>query len=159
MDGNPSEVDQSHRVRTDSINEVARVTGSLAKNNPTEFINNVHKEFCRRKLTEFPRMCEIARVQNILKWQELNAIGQKGKYTDSYGWSPNQTMRFQFEIPQELYMFMQNLIYDKFWENENKKIADKFMNRVCKGEDPAVLLCWVRSHYGSDQGKVTSHGM
>jgi hypothetical protein len=37
-------------------------------------------------------------------------------------------MKFQFEIPQELYMFMQNLIYDKFWEQDNKKIADKFMN-------------------------------
>jgi hypothetical protein len=159
VDGNPSEVDQSSRVRTASINEVSRVTGSLAKTNQTEFINQVHKEFCRRKLLEFPRMCEIARVQNFLKWQELNAIGNKGKYTDSMGWSENHTMKFQFEIPQELYMFMQNLIYDKFWEQENKKIADKFMNRVCKGEDPERLLCWVRSFYGTDQGKVTSHGM
>jgi len=159
VDGNPSEVDQSKRVRTDAINEVSRSTGSLAKHNPEEFIRKCHEEFCRKKLEEFPRMCEIARVQNFLKWQELNAIGNKGKYTDSYGWSPDGTMRFQFEIPQELYQFMQNLVFDGFWEQFNKKIADKFMNRLCKGEDPRVLLSWVRSHYGRDQGKVTSHGM
>jgi len=159
VDGNPSEVDQSKRVRTDAINEVSRTTGSLAKHDPESFIRKCHEEFCRKKLEEFPRMCEIARVQNFLKWQELNAIGNKGKYTDSYGWSPDGTMRFQFEIPQELYQFMQNLVFDGFWEQFNKKIADKFMNRLCKGEDPRVLLSWVRSHYGKDQGKVTSHGM
>lgn len=158
MDGNPSETPLSDQIRTSAINEVSQTHKNLAKTNPEDFIRKCHESFCRKKLEQFPQMCEVARVQNILKWNELYQIGNKGKYTDSYGWSPNGTMRFQFEIPQDLYQFMQNLVYDGFWEAANKKIADRFMNRICKGENPSILLTWVRSHYGTEQGKVTSHG-
>lgn len=155
MDGNPSE----NAFREKVFNETSEQHKNLAKTNPEEFIREVHRKFCQKKLEEFPRMCEIARVQNMLKWQQLRETGYKGKYTDTYGWSENHEMKFQFEIPQELYHFMQNLVFDGFWETHNKRIADKFMNRLCKGEDPNQLLVWVRSHYGREMGKVTSHGM
>lgn len=155
MDGNPSE----EAFRASVFNQVADENKGLARSNPTEFIMQVHKKFCERKIQDFPNMCEIARVQNMIKWEDLRKNGNKGKYTDSYGWSDDGEMKFQFEIPQELYHFMQNLVYSGFWENDNKKVADKFMNRLCKGEDPARLLVWVRSHYGREMGKVISHGM
>jgi hypothetical protein len=160
VDGNPSDnISINDRLKVDSVNTVADRNKDLARTNPTEFVKQCHKEFCRQKLSAFPMYCEIARVQNALKWQELNQSSNKGKYTDSMGWSQDGTMRFQFEIPQELYHFMQNLIYEGFWEKHNKKIADKFMNRICKGSDPNELLVWVRSIYGGDMGKVINHGM
>lgn len=155
MDGNPSE--NAFRVKV--FNEVSEEHKNLARTNPTDFIMKVHKKFCQKKIEEFPRMCEVARVQNIIKWDELRKHGNRGKYTETYGWSDDGEMKFQFEIPQELYHFMQNLVYAGFWEKHNKKVADRFMNRLCKGEDPKQLLVWVRSHYGREQGKVTSHGM
>ena len=155
MDGNPSE----NAFRQSVFNDVANENKNLARSNPTEFIMAVHKKFCERKLEEFPRMCEIARMQNMIKWQDLVKNGNKGKYTDTYGWSDDGQMKFQFEIPQELYHFMQNLVYTGFWETHNTKVADKFMNRLCKGDDAKQLLVWVRSHYGREMGKVTSHGL
>lgn len=155
MDGNPS----GNAFREKVFHDTAEANKGLAKSNPTEFIMEVHKRFCEEKIKDFPRMCEVARVQNMIKWEHLRNNGNKGKYTDSYGWSENGEMKFQFEIPQELYHFMQNLVYSGFWETANKRIADKFMNKLCKGEDPVRLLAWVRSPYGADMGKVTSHGM
>jgi hypothetical protein len=159
VDGNPSEISLSDQLRASAFNDISITHKGLAKSDPIEFIKLCHKKFCEKKIEAFPRMCEIARVQNMLKWQELNAIGNKGKYTDSFGWSPNGEFRFQFEIPEDLYHFMENLVFAGFWEKPNKKIADKFMNRLCKGADPKQLLCWVRSQYGSEQGRVTSYGM
>lgn len=159
MDGNPSEISLTDQLRASAFNDVSQSHQGLAKQDPIEFIRLCHKEFCQKKIAAFPKMCDVARVQNLIKWKELYEIGNKGKYTDSYGWSENMTMKFQFEIPQDLYHFMQNLVYADFWENSNKKIADKFMNRLCKGEDPKQLLIWVRSQYGSEMGKVTDYGL
>ncbi len=159
MDGNPSEnISISEELKASAVNSVSEQYQTLAKTDPIEFIKLCHKEFCRRKIAAFPRICEIARMQNMIKWRELYEIGNRGKYTETYGWSAEGTMKFQFEIPQDLYHFMQNLVYDGFWEPHNKKIADKFMNRLCKGEDPTRLLVWVRTYYGKEQGKVIGHG-
>jgi len=147
------------QLREQAANAVSKQYHGLAQSDPIEFIKECHKKFCEFKLLQFPQMCDIARVQNYLKWKELNQINQQGKFTDSKGWSENRQFKFEYEIPQELYMFMQNLVYDKFWEEDNRPIWRKFMKKVCDGMDPEYILKWVRSQYGTEVGKVTSHGL
>lgn len=161
MEGNTSNnnLTFSQDLRQKAADYVAKEYHNLAKTDPIEFIKKCHKRFCEQKLERFPEMCEVARMQNFIKFKELKETSNKGKFTDTYGWSPDGTFKFQFEIPEELYYFMQNLVYEDFWGQENKKISDRFMNQICKGADPTELLCWVRSHYGANQGKVTSHGL
>ncbi len=159
MDGNPSEISLSEQLRASAFNEVSSTHKNLAKTDPIEFIKLCHKKFCEKKIAAFPYMCEVARVQNFMKWKELNEVGRKGKYTDSMGWSEDGTFKFEYEIPTELHNFMTNLVYDKFWDEDNRPIWRKFMKRVCDGDDPNRLLIWVRSQYGTEQGKVTAYGM
>lgn len=146
-------------LRDKAMAAVNEKYSTLAKTDPIEFIKQCHKKFCEEKILAFPYMCEVARTQNFLKWQELKEIGLKGKYTNSVGWSENRTFKFDYEIPEELYQFMQNLVYEHFWTDENSKIWRKFMKKVCDGDDPSYILKWVRSNYGTEVGKVTSHGV
>ena len=159
MDGNPSEISLSDQLRASAFNEVSQTHKDLAKTDPIEFIKLCHKAFCRKKISAFPHMCEVARMQNFLKWKELNEVGRKGKFTDSMGWSEDGTFKFEYEIPTELHNFMTNLVYDKFWDEDNRPIWRRFMKKVCDGEDANRLLVWVRSQYGTEQGKVTAYGM
>ena len=159
MDGNPSKISISDQLRASAFNDMSQKHVGLAKSNPIEFIKICHKEFCKKKIAAFPYFCEVTRWQNYLKWQELKEYGRKGKYTDSMGWSEDGTMKFDYEIPEDMYQFMTNLVYEDFWENSNERIWRRFMKKVCDGEDPTQLLYWVRSHYGTEVGKVTSYGL
>lgn len=159
MEKNNSENSLTKQLRDSAADSVAKQYSGLAKQDPIEFIKLCHKKFCENKLQAFPYMCQVARTQNYLKWKELNEIGQKGKYTNSTGWSENHKFKFDYEIPEELYQFMQNLVYQDFWTEENRPIWRKFMKKVCDGADPEYILKWVRAQYGADAGKVTSHGL
>ena len=159
MDGNPSDISLTDQLRASAVNEISLSHTGLAKQNPLEFIKLCHKRFCEKKIEAFPIMCEVARVQNFLRWKELNEHGNKGKYTNSSGWSPDGSFKFEYEIPSELHSFMMNLVYEHFWDDDNRRIWKRFMKRVCDGEDPKQLLIWVRSQYGTEQGKVTSYGL
>ena len=91
-------------LRENAQAEALKENPRLAKQNPLEFINLVYKKFCENRIDDFPRLCEVTRWQNKLKWDELNQIGKKGKYTDSMGWSEKGEFKFDYEIPQELYL-------------------------------------------------------
>lgn len=110
-----------------------------------------HKKFIQMKLDDFPRMCAVARVQNKLLLDELREHGNKGKYTDSYGWSNDGTFKWEFEIPQDLYLFMKCLVYKDFWSQSNKKVHRAFMNAICRGDDPMTTLMKVKTLYGSNK--------
>lgn len=138
-------------LRASSVNEVMKESPNLAKENPIEFIKRVGKKFLEARLDAFPQLCEITRWQNKLKWDELNQHSIKGKYTDTYGWSEGRNFKFDFEIPDELYLFMVNMVYKRFWEEDNEKVWRKFMNKICKGEDPMQTLMWAKSIYGNNQ--------
>lgn len=155
MGGNPEENNLLRNLRDQSVNETTSQYKHLQKTNPVEFIKLCHKRFCEKKIKAFPYMCEVARVQNILKWRELRADSGKGKYTETCGWSKDGTFKFDYEIPTDLYAFMQNLVYSGFWEEHNRKIWRRFMKRVCDGDDPNRLLVWARSQYGDNQGMVS----
>lgn len=131
----------------------------MRKYSAEEYIKQVSKRFIELQIDAFPFYCEVARVQNKLKQEELAKYGYKGKYTDTMGWSEDRTMKHDFEIPQELYLFMVNLVYKDFWSEDNEKVWRKFMKRICAGDDPMQLLIWVKTIYGSNsQNEIVTTG-
>lgn len=114
-------------------------------------VEESYKHFVQLKLNDFPRMCEVARMQNKILLDELKNYGNKGKYTESYGWSNDGSFKWEFEIPQDLYLFMKCMVYKDFWDNSNKRISKAFMNAICRGDDPMTTLMKVKSIYGSNK--------
>lgn len=134
--------------RNQAANEVVAKNPGI-QHDPMAFIRAVGKKFVEKQLDRFPEMCEIARVQNILAFKHNEKYGKKGKYTESYGWSEDGTFKFDYQIPQELYYFMVNMVYDKFWEQDNERVWRKFMKRICDGENAIDCLMQVKKMYGS----------
>jgi len=137
-------------LRLEAIKETMKGDKKLS---PIDFIKEVSKKFIEKQIDSFPFLCEVTRMQNKLKWDELKEHGIKGKYTDSIGWSESREFKFDYEIPQELYLFMVNLVYYDFWSNDNEKIWRKFMKRICQGDDAMQVLMWVKMIYGSNSQK------
>lgn len=144
------------------INEVARQEAQrevLAEKpgieqDPIALIKAIGKKFIEKQIDRFPYMCEVAKVQNHLEWEENRIYGKKGKFTESYGWSEDGSFKFEYKIPQELYLFMVNLVHKEFWSNENERVWRRFMKRICDGEDAINALMEVKSIYGSDYEKM-----
>ncbi|MBX4189763.1 hypothetical protein KW791_00475 [Candidatus Parcubacteria bacterium] len=131
--------------RQESIREIVKENPGIEQN-AFDFIKAVGKRFIEKQVARFPEICEIARVQNILEWKDYEKYGKKGKFTDSYGWSEDGTFKFDYQIPQELYMFMVNLVDPYFWDNE--RVWRKFMKRICDGEDALDSLMQAKMYYG-----------
>ena len=123
-----------------------------AISNLEDFFNRVSKKFLEKKIDDFPRMCQVARVQNKIKLDELQN-SNKGKFTDTIGWSENREFKFEFEIPEDLYLFMINLVYKDFWSDENKKVWRAFMNAVCRGDNAMELLMKTKMIYGPNSDR------
>ena len=119
--------------------------------NIESLIQESYKKFVQLKLDDFPRMCEVARVQNKLRLDELKEIGNKGRFTDSYGWSNDGTFKWEFDVPQDLYLFMKCMVYKGFWNKENDKVKRAFMNAICRGDDPMTTLMKTKMVYGSNK--------
>lgn len=131
-------------MREEAVRDVLGSTPGIEKDH-IEFIKAVGKKFLEKQVARFPEICEIARVQNILAWKDMERYGKKGKYTESYGWSEDGTFKFEYQIPNDLYLFMVNVVYREFW---NGKIWRKFMKMVCDGEDAYECLAFAKSYYG-----------
>lgn len=142
------ETDLKNKILTDSVNE------ARAKYDPRTdlqgFVKEVSRLFIEKKLDAFPTLCEITRVQNMMERQKMEKQGNRGRFTGKSGFSQSGDSYFKWEIPRELYLFMVNLVYWDFWGPDNKKIADGFMRRICKGEDPMSILMTVKAIYGSN---------
>lgn len=143
-----TESDLLKRLRSEAINEIADENKNLAEENQLAFVKLVMKRFIQKKVEAFPIICEIARIQNAVKRKELEDSGKRGKYTGSVGWSEDGNFKWNWEIPQELYSFMVNMVYSDFWSDSNSRIRNAFMRRVCAGDDANNLLAWVASIYG-----------
>lgn len=146
------------QVTIDATNAVTKEKPSLVTQDPDAFILAVHKKWIEAKLDDFPRMCQVAMMQNKLKMDELTAHGNKGKYTDSVGWSNSGDMKWEFDIPQDLYMFMINLVYREFWGKDNERVKRAFMNAICRGDDPITTLMKVKTLYGSNKDLSLTKG-
>lgn len=138
---------------TDAVNEAVlekpSITGDMRA-----FVEAVSKKFIQKQLDDFPRMCDVARFVNLQKRKEYEKYGNKGQFTESYGWSKDGTMFDEFEIPEDLYHFMQNMVYKKFWDNENSRIWRPFMQKICSKHAPMTqydamnLLMKIKTYYG-----------
>ena len=149
------------QLREEAVSEVLKEqTIRRRKLSAFDFVKEVSKKFIELQIDNFPTLCDIARVQNKLKWDDLILNGKKGKYTGSSGWSEKGDFKFEYEIPEELYLFMVNLVYTDFWSNENRKVWREFMKRICRGEDAMQTLMWAKMIYGSNaqENAVVSGG-
>lgn len=120
-----------------------------AQENSRDFIERVTNKYIEEKMHSFPQMCDVARIMNIEKQKLLREVGNKGKYTDSYGWSNDGSLLSDYDIPQELYNFMKVFVYKDFWGNDNARIWRPFMKKVCSGmlEYDAMNLFFKLKHY------------
>lgn len=145
----------NNSLRENAMQDVLKENPSLdIRNKPLEFIKKVSEKFMQNQLDAFPYYCQIARWQNKLKQDELKETSKKGKYTDSYGWSDKGEFKFDYEIPEDLYLFMVNMVYTDFWSNENAKVWRGFMKAICRGDDPMDTLIKVKKIYGSNSQNV-----
>ena len=117
-------------------------------NNIDSLLEASYKKFIEMKVDDFPRMCQVAMVQNKIMVDALKEHGNNGKFTESHGWSREGTMKFDFTIPQDLYLFMTNMVYKKFWAEDNERIWRAFMNAICRGDDPMTTLMKIKVYYG-----------
>lgn len=115
------------------------------------FMDKVWEVMIPMLLDYFPILCETAREQNLQIVKQMQEYGFKGQYTESYGWSKDRTLKFEFIIPADLRAFMITLVYRRFWEKENKRVHRAFMNAICRGDDPMTTLMKVKSIYGSNK--------
>lgn len=145
-------------IRDAAVNEALAETPDLAKT--TEgFIQRVSQKFFEKQMTMFPSYCQETYQVNFLHNKELEEGGIKGKYTDSYGWSKDRTMKSKWIIPKTLQLFMCNMVYKEFWDDSNAKVRDSFMRQICSGNcnfEYEQLLQKVILYYGAnykDAGK------
>jgi hypothetical protein len=123
-----------------------------AVESPRELIERVTNKFIQAKIAEFPAMCDVAFVMHRDKQKLLEETGRKGKFTDTYGWSEDGNTLAEYDIPQELYNFMQVFVYKDFWGNDNAHIWRPFMKKITKSRliayDATALFVKLKKYFG-----------
>ena len=144
---------------TQAVNEVVKENPN-ATDDIEGLMEKVSRRFLNKKLDDFPAICDIARVQNKMKQDELRLTAKRGKFdvlnkSETY-WSNEGNFMHDYEIPQELYAFMENFVYKGFWSDENAKVWRPFMKKICSRTSPMIaydamnLLIKVKQLYGSN---------
>lgn len=144
---------------TAAVNEVMK-TDPGAADDPQKLLQKVSREFLNMKLDDFPRMCDVARVQNRIKFDNLRGLAKTGKYdmvnaTETM-WSDDGLFMYDFDIPEDLYNFMVHFVYKDFWAEDNGKVWRRFMKAICSRRSPMIaydamnLLIKVKQIYGAN---------
>lgn len=152
--------DQDKILHVIAVNQVME-ENPHATDNMEDFLFKVNKKFLNLKLDDFPRMCDIARIQNKIKFDTLRECGvTNGKFDSSHNvetfWSGDRTFMFDYDIPQELYSFMVVFVYKDFWTDNNAKIWRPFMKKLCARNsamsyyDAMNLLIKIKQVYGAN---------
>jgi hypothetical protein len=134
-------------LRTAATNEVRKEQGSKI-GDLNQFVRRVADKFVQMKLHEFPKICRETRRVNYLQRKELKQMDNEK------GWSDKKTMMVSYVIPKELYLFMTNMVYIKFWSDENEKVWRSFMKGIMRGDDPETLLMGVMKYYAGLQARM-----
>ena len=151
------ELTRNQVLLADSVNEVVK-DNSSSTDDIQGLIEKVSRKFLNKKLDDFPSICDITFIQNKLKREELSQTAKRGKFdymnkSETY-WSDERNFMHDFEIPQELYCFMQTFVYKDFWTKENEKIWRPFMGKLCKSRmiayDAMNMLIKIKQYYGSN---------
>lgn len=117
------------------------------------FMDRLFEESLKVWLDYFPVICKDVRRVNFEKRKLMMEISNKGKFTDSYGWSDSGEMKWEYEYTPEFYFFFTNYVYRNFFDKDNKKVVNKFMHALMRGDDPIELLVKVKQIYGNNQQK------
>jgi hypothetical protein len=118
------------------------------------FVDYLAQESVVVWLEYFPEICADVRRTNKKKMELLKEIGTKGKFTDTYGWSPDREFKFEYEYTPELYFFMTNYVYAEFFASSNKNIHNRFMKRIMKGDDAIEALMEAKQEYGNNKQQI-----
>lgn len=133
---------------TDSVNEA---TEKFSPEKDFEgWVMKIGDQFVQKKVARFPALCKEVRYVNWQLQKDLFAYGNKGKYTDSYGWSKSGEQKITYNIPRELYVMMTNMFDKSFWGHDNEKVYNKMLKRICRGDDPAEIWTWLKRVYSHD---------
>lgn len=135
--------------------------GDIPRGGMNEFLSEVVDSFLVEKIKDFPKICAETRKVNAVMLRELTDHGNKtptkyiaGKvYEGTTGWSKDKNFKHKWIVPSQLMFFMRNLVYRKFWDDDNHKVRDKFMKDILRGEDPLRILANVRANYGANSNK------
>ena len=147
-------------VRDKTLEDVVRENPRLA-NSMEGLVKKVSEQFFENQVRMFPEYCAEAYKVNSIQAKEEFDYGIKGKYTDTYGWSKDGSMKSKWIIPMELKLFMTNIVYKGFWDESNAKVRDSFMRQVCRGgsrHDYDQLLKKVVLYYGAEYGNQFTKG-
>jgi hypothetical protein len=128
----PKQSMNNEAIINNAVDEIVKEAPNSVED-PRALVERVTNRFIKDKINDFPRMCQVAGVMNAEKQRELQEVGRKGKYTDSYGWSEDGSILADYDIPQELYNFMNVFVYKDFWSSDNESVWRPFMSKVCKG--------------------------
>ncbi len=128
-------------ILVQSVNEAVKENPSI-RIDFKALIEKTHEKFVQKKLDDFPRMCQETRRVNVLKKKMLHDIDNSG------GWSEKKDFKYMYDIPRDLYDFMQNLVYKKFWSDDNEKVWRSFMKAIMRGDDAMGLLMKTKTLYG-----------
>lgn len=116
-----------------------------------EFYDRLISEGLVVWLEFWPRICEDMRRVNFEKQKMLQEISNKGKFTESYGWSDEGHFKTSWEYTPEFYFFIRNYVYRGFFEEEDEKpIKERFMRAIMRGGDYVELLVQLKKRYGSN---------
>jgi hypothetical protein len=145
-------------IVSECINEVLEEKPNL-KEDGKALLDAANARVIRRMLEYFPQMVEDARAVNRAKYKILEEEGRKGKFTDTYGWSADGSFLFDFDIPPDLYYFMQTCVYRYFWAEDNERVWRSFMKKICKSAAAMTeleiydLLVKVKQIYGPNSDR------
>lgn len=148
-------ISSKQQIIIDAVNEITKENPSITQS-PRKFLETVNDRVIFKMIDYFPEMCIDAFKINQAKKKIMQEVGHKGKYTDTYGWSEDGTMFFDYEIPPDLYTFMMVAVYKVFWESDNEKVWRGFMKKICDGKGPLTsyealaLLVKVKQIYGAN---------
>ena len=140
------------KLRNESLEEVVRDDPKVVES-AEQLVCRIYYHFKEKQIEQFPLYCQECYRINKATDKMLEEHGNKGKYTDTYGWSEDRTFKNKWVVPQKLHLFMQNLVYHEFWSEANARVRDSFMNQVCMGGtifDFEQLLKKVVLYYGSN---------
>lgn len=135
----------SEELRTSAVKEVLKKHPHITsiRGDLNDFVHKVGLEFIKNKLHNFSKLCTETRRVNYLKQKELEGMG------NPKGWSAKKDFKFDYIIPKDFYMFMINMVYRNFWNEDNEKVWRSLMKAIMRGDDSAELLKKVKIYYGS----------
>lgn len=137
----------SEAVRNEAVNDVLENQKHLEVGT-LEWVKAIGAKFIQKKIEDFPRICKQFCIdehnRRLADWR----LGNEG------GWSEKRTFKQEYNIPNELYLFMVNMVFKDFWDDNNRKVWKPFLDGLLKGNDPIETLMKAKSYYGSTKSMI-----